>query len=203
MTDRELLELAAKAAGIEVFWLAGWNLLVSKRNNQAWNPLTDDGDALRLPLMPDVPEAAFGNTAATTRRELQDRGEHPAPCARQCEAQAFRGEIAAEQRRSEMYADLVRRTAEALGLTREDGWHKLPERVAVLCDANERFGQRQEWWTEQMFALEQERDALKAEVKALREACADICDQHASVEGIAQRCAAAIRARGQKESPPV
>jgi len=32
---------------------------------------------------------------------------------------------------------------------------------------------------------------------AEREACADICDQHASIEGIAQRCAAAIRARGQ------
>ena len=40
-------------------------------------------------------------------------------------------------------------------------------------------------------------------VAAEREACADICDQHASAEGIAQRCAAAIRARGQKESPPV
>jgi hypothetical protein len=32
---------------------------------------------------------------------------------------------------------------------------------------------------------------------AEREACADICDQHASAEGIAQRCADAIRARGQ------
>jgi len=31
-----------------------------------------------------------------------------------------------------------------------------------------------------------------------REACADICDQHASVEGIAQRCAEQIRARGKK-----
>ena len=31
-----------------------------------------------------------------------------------------------------------------------------------------------------------------------REACADICDQHASVEGIAQRCAERIRARGKK-----
>jgi hypothetical protein len=30
---------------------------------------------------------------------------------------------------------------------------------------------------------------------AEREACADICDQHASIEGIAQRCAAEIRAR--------
>ena len=33
---------------------------------------------------------------------------------------------------------------------------------------------------------------------AEREACADICDQHSSVEGIAERCAAAIRARGEK-----
>jgi hypothetical protein len=30
-----------------------------------------------------------------------------------------------------------------------------------------------------------------------RAACADICDQHASVEGIAQRCAAEIRARNK------
>jgi hypothetical protein len=30
-----------------------------------------------------------------------------------------------------------------------------------------------------------------------RQACADICDQHASVEGIAQRCAAEIRKRGE------
>jgi hypothetical protein len=36
---------------------------------------------------------------------------------------------------------------------------------------------------------------LEAEVLMEREACADICDQHASIEGIAQRCAAAIRAR--------
>ena len=33
--------------------------------------------------------------------------------------------------------------------------------------------------------------------KAEREACADICDQHATCEGTAQLCAAAIRARGQ------
>jgi hypothetical protein len=30
-----------------------------------------------------------------------------------------------------------------------------------------------------------------------RAACADICDQHASIEGIAQRCAAEIRARNK------
>lgn len=32
---------------------------------------------------------------------------------------------------------------------------------------------------------------------AERAACADICDQHASVEGIAQQCAAEIRARSK------
>lgn len=55
MTDKELLEKAAKAAGIEIAWgdnressrwchstlgIGGWWT--------AWNPLTDDGDALRL-----------------------------------------------------------------------------------------------------------------------------------------------------------
>ena len=40
--------------------------------------------------------------------------------------------------------------------------------------------------------------AIRSAVAAEREACADICDQHASVEGIAERCAAAIRARGEK-----
>ena len=38
--------------------------------------------------------------------------------------------------------------------------------------------------------------AAQAAIEAEREACADICDQHASIEGIAQRCAAEIRARG-------
>jgi hypothetical protein len=53
MTDRELLELAAKAAGIEladVDELGG--LLANTREDGprcgTWNPLTDDGDALRL-----------------------------------------------------------------------------------------------------------------------------------------------------------
>jgi hypothetical protein len=32
---------------------------------------------------------------------------------------------------------------------------------------------------------------------AEREACAKVCDAEATIEGIAQRCAAAIRARGQ------
>ena len=45
MTDRELLELAAKAAddGI-VFYGECWRA----QTGYEWNPLTDDGDALRL-----------------------------------------------------------------------------------------------------------------------------------------------------------
>lgn len=47
MTDRELLELAAKAAGINLQWMGG---PVEVRDGiiTAWNPLFDDGDALRL-----------------------------------------------------------------------------------------------------------------------------------------------------------
>ena len=41
-TDRELLELAAKAAEIEINWFK-WERLTGQ-----WNPLTDDGDAFRL-----------------------------------------------------------------------------------------------------------------------------------------------------------
>jgi hypothetical protein len=41
MTDRELLELAAKAAGLEV-------VTPTMLTYGQWNPLTDDGDALRL-----------------------------------------------------------------------------------------------------------------------------------------------------------
>ena len=50
MTDRELLEAAAKAAGLEIYIEAiGSRLEVTYRNTlKLWNPLTDDGDALRL-----------------------------------------------------------------------------------------------------------------------------------------------------------
>ena len=46
MTDRELLELAAKAAGYEYAKHGGYIVVDGIPGN--WNPLTDDGDALRL-----------------------------------------------------------------------------------------------------------------------------------------------------------
>ena len=61
MTDKELLELAAKAAGIKggfeqdpaYKWQERQNWVIPYNNNGlmsgiVWNPLTDDGDALRL-----------------------------------------------------------------------------------------------------------------------------------------------------------
>lgn len=54
MTDKELLELAAKAAGVKykedfVDPLGGAGLYVTGGLSRwYWNPLTDDGDALRL-----------------------------------------------------------------------------------------------------------------------------------------------------------
>ena len=48
-TDRELLELAAKAAGIQILWKHG---IAYKSYNGVrqteWMPLSEDGDALRL-----------------------------------------------------------------------------------------------------------------------------------------------------------
>lgn len=48
MTDRELLELAAKAAGVEPYELHDRWGDCGGIEKAGWNPLTDDGDALRL-----------------------------------------------------------------------------------------------------------------------------------------------------------
>ena len=50
MTDLELLELAAKAAGIDWFDepAAKQGRGLHLKSGRFWNPLTDDGDALRL-----------------------------------------------------------------------------------------------------------------------------------------------------------
>lgn len=53
-SDRELLELAATAAGLEFHWIrldSGWLMQASEpgsRSEESWNPLVNDGDALRL-----------------------------------------------------------------------------------------------------------------------------------------------------------
>lgn len=50
-TDRELLEMAAKAAGLTGYRYVTSDVehrLLTERGIRVWNPLKDDGDALRL-----------------------------------------------------------------------------------------------------------------------------------------------------------
>lgn len=63
-TDKELLELAAKAAGIngKVSSFAGMDIrygfdfaIFDPDTESYWNPLTDDGDALRLAVKLKIP----------------------------------------------------------------------------------------------------------------------------------------------------
>ena len=75
-TDRELLELAAKAAGIEydveaskphptsVAWFGLWLVIHGEPNEftrRRWNPLTDDGDALRLAVKLQIDIKQYGD----------------------------------------------------------------------------------------------------------------------------------------------
>ena len=55
-TDRELLELAAKAAGVS-FFVDSWGRYMEIRGGlmpTPWNPLSGDGDALRLAVSAGV-----------------------------------------------------------------------------------------------------------------------------------------------------
>jgi hypothetical protein len=64
MTDRELLEAASKAAGLRGIWCdAGINLSTDAWPI-IWNPLTDDGDALRLAVKMRMMVEPWGAGAA-------------------------------------------------------------------------------------------------------------------------------------------
>lgn len=76
MNDRELLEAAAKAAGYSVTGSYGdggadgfWLTLEPRpfHENTGWNPLTDDGDALRLAVKLGIRLADFPDTVVPSR----------------------------------------------------------------------------------------------------------------------------------------
>ena len=58
MTDRELLEAAAKAAGLTIgAWSDNYGAFMYRGvepGKSWWNPLTDDGDALRLAVKLEI-----------------------------------------------------------------------------------------------------------------------------------------------------
>ena len=60
MEDRELLELAAKAAGYDYSKFCGYIVVDGIPGN--WNPLTDDGDALRLAVKLNMTIFATGKS---------------------------------------------------------------------------------------------------------------------------------------------
>lgn len=77
MNDRELLEMAAKAAGIA--WTEHndeYGLVLSKANMGhellIWNPLTDDGDALRLAVNLSLHVKVCRRSTLVEKRELGD-----------------------------------------------------------------------------------------------------------------------------------
>jgi len=78
-TDRELLELAAKAAGYDYAKHGGYIVVDGIPGN--WNPLVDDGDALRLAVKLKLaifpPEGDDGDFAVASVPEgvLDDFGE--------------------------------------------------------------------------------------------------------------------------------
>jgi hypothetical protein len=70
MSDRELLELAAKAAGVKAvkspdgIWrdCTGFHPTMNIYAAPPWNPLTDDGDALRLAVKLQIEFFISGKT---------------------------------------------------------------------------------------------------------------------------------------------
>jgi hypothetical protein len=84
MNDKELLEFAAKAAGYSTEPYSDGEYMGANRYEytegpSAWNPLTDDGDALRLAVKLGLWEAvqdgyqhldSDGDIGAATRRSI-------------------------------------------------------------------------------------------------------------------------------------
>lgn len=84
MTDRELLERAAMAAGIDVRWYGGGCLRVADKCNGFagnWNPLVNDGDALRLAVRLKL-EGVAGEVWATAGSSINDYERDPCAATR-------------------------------------------------------------------------------------------------------------------------
>lgn len=110
MTDRELLELAAKAAGIEVLEFAHGGIISKYPCGHIWNSLEDDGDALRLAVKLNlwVHIEKYGTSArkaggAWTRCESQIHGgieQATRSAITRAAAEIGRASQAAEERKS-------------------------------------------------------------------------------------------------------
>lgn len=85
-TDRELLELAAKAAGYTIFRVHEDGRFVvwdGERSHWDWNPLANDGDALRLAVKLNLEVVQFTTTVRVGGLEMgsddchEEKGSDP------------------------------------------------------------------------------------------------------------------------------
>jgi hypothetical protein len=100
MTDKKLLELAAKAAGMQIVGevdkmicqpdhtTGGFVIRNDRGGDSCWNPLTDDGDALRLAVKLNIdlrfypnPQIAEPWVEAATENDASDELLQPDPFA--------------------------------------------------------------------------------------------------------------------------
>ena len=79
MTDKELLELAAKAAGINVYFddvgQCCRRIPGDQLSTYLWEPLTDDGDALRLAVLLEIDLEIDGHKVRALTGEFSVREE--------------------------------------------------------------------------------------------------------------------------------
>ena len=77
MTDRELLELAAKAAGVRITSHIGLthDYFADDSTGKEWNPLNDDGDALRLAVKLGVIVGTYAHYSTVDFLTPNDRVE--------------------------------------------------------------------------------------------------------------------------------
>lgn len=79
MTDRELLELAARAAGITLetsYDVNGEYWPWSPEYSRNWCPLTDDGDALRLAVKLKMSVEVYYDTTIVTTYDCEPARQH-------------------------------------------------------------------------------------------------------------------------------
>lgn len=119
MTDREMLELAAKAAGIDGVWHEKWRCLVYMGAppfvggviHHTWSPLTDDGDALRLAVQCGLEVSFVDDESGREGLDIRACVGFPASTERPCRIkyvfEDHRGDIFAATRRA-----IVRAAAE-------------------------------------------------------------------------------------------
>jgi len=113
MTDRELLELAAKAAGIRlhVWGTPNCENFADLDTGNRWNPLRDDGDALRLAVQCGLEVSFVDDEPGREGLDIRACVGFPASTDRPCRIkyvfEDHRGDIFAATRRA-----IVRAAAE-------------------------------------------------------------------------------------------